>query len=298
MKRLVFVALAISLTLNDGMANDEPAAQATLESVLQTVWDSLFVNPSYSLQLNELADSLDSESGGVYHSRILNNYGACYWIQGDLDQALSYFTELESVARTGGDSNLLKVALNNLGIISIDLEDWDKAIAYEEEALKLAEMLNLPREKTSVFVNLGVAHRKRKEQEEGKRFLDSAWVYASCFDQADLQVIAGHNLSEAYLQQGHVARADSFALLSYQLAKTLANHKNEVHAILAVAKVQVATEDYDAARELAEEALELSYQLDFTEGKYESYYVLYEHAKATNDAIQQVSHFENYIKLK
>ena len=298
MKRLVFVALAFSLLFNVGLAKGEPTENVTLESALQTVWDSLFVNPNFALQINELADSLDQISGGVYRSRIVNNYGACYWIQGDLDRALGYFTDLESMARKRGDSSLLKVALNNLGIISIDLEDWNKAIAYELEALKLSEKLNQPREKTSVFINLGVAHRKNKALEEGLRYLDSAWVYASRFDQKDLQVIAGHNLSELYLLQGHVARADSFALLSYQLAQGLGNHKNEVHAILAVAKVRLATEDYDRARKLAEEALELAYELDFTEGKYESYYVLYEHAKATNDAIRQVSHFENYIKIK
>jgi len=123
-------------------------------------------NYSHSLKYYEEAlEIAQSKKDTQAETDILNNIGIIYKEMGNYDKALSYLTKALVIDQKYFRNNFVSIDLNNIGttyrkkgLISNKKEDFQKALEYFNQCLKLIQNLNDNITKIRVLNNLGTAY--------------------------------------------------------------------------------------------------------------------------------------------
>ncbi|MDI6897254.1 tetratricopeptide repeat protein [Methanocella conradii] len=113
----------------------------------------------FRLSRDGLEDELDAMSA-------CNNIGTCAMLQGDLKAAIREFEGVEYIGRymTGNTAkSLMSVAYGNLGIIYLNMMEYDRAIGYLKKALKLDKDTHDNKGVANHLANIGLALEARRE---------------------------------------------------------------------------------------------------------------------------------------
>ncbi|QEE17598.1 tetratricopeptide repeat protein [Promethearchaeum syntrophicum] len=133
----------------------------------------------------------------AYHLPKLMNFigwGIVYHFKGELQLAVEYNKKVVSLARKSNNPIFLFMGLGNLGEIYKELEEWDHAIKYLQEALIIAEhsrrsssIVIILSNLFDVYINMGdivnvkqVFHKMEHYQAEEKENKKISQIYRSC----------------------------------------------------------------------------------------------------------------------
>lgn len=142
---------------------------------------------------------------GVLHLGKNNEEGGAAAI-GPLKRSLAFFVD-------DGNGFAEMDTRNYLGWAYTETGEYDIAIRYLKEALRLAEELEAYDEEfASIYSNLGFAYRRKGEIELAiKNHEEALRLQIAADDDPSLAAISLNNLSTAYLQQGNVGQALDYA---------------------------------------------------------------------------------------
>lgn len=114
----------------------------------------IYVDRAYTIFQQEL-DSTD-----IRFSNIYNGMGACYYRANRFEEAKQYYLKAKNIAeeKLGPVSSDLAFCLNNLSSISRAEENYEQAIHYSEQALKIFRALGDEQGVSSAYYALGVYH--------------------------------------------------------------------------------------------------------------------------------------------
>lgn len=268
-----------------------------LDSAIRT---KLFSQPDSARMLIETQQALSEQMPvlDVIHYSVARNWGGHYWIAGKLDTALSYFNEALRVAETLGQPELMAGAQTNLGIIYIDLEDWQRAMQYERAALELSRSIGDEPSMTYCYLNLGLVYKELQAYDTAMLLLDSAAMFAEAHNAQGQLALVHSSLADVFIATGNAVQARDHALKSIAIARGLAHTKTVVHAQIHLSRAALMLQQPDSATAIAKQALGLSHGLQFQEGIYLAYYNLYLIAQAEGDAVTSIAAFEQYIQAR
>lgn len=121
-----------------------------------TLYDSSlwYVNQAYSI----FQEQLDTNS--VEFSNIYNGLGACYQRANRLAEAKAFYLRSKTISenKLGPVSGNLAMVLNNLSGISRSEENYQEAIAYSQQALKIYRALQDEQGISGAYYALGIYH--------------------------------------------------------------------------------------------------------------------------------------------
>jgi tetratricopeptide (TPR) repeat protein len=138
-----------------------------------------------------------------------NNLGMFYWGNGDFEKALSCFFEALEINEKHFPEQQENKAnyLNNIGLIFQELSQYDKAIEYHTNAMKIRENLNLPNDIAISFANLGVCYFKKKQFEKSLDFYQSALSLTEKTNNQRMYYSLHDNIATVYLETGEFEKA-------------------------------------------------------------------------------------------
>ena len=180
-------------------------------------YDKALENLKEALRIDreELEDDL-------YVAIDLNNIGVTYQKKAlhsgnpeDLHNALANYEESVKIARRIKETETEIQALNNIGLIYVDLEQFSKALDTFQQALEKAEDIQDLEETARILNNIGIAHAKQENFDLSVENLLKALDIASRLGREELLWEAYFEIGNAYMQKG-----------DYQDA--LQNYKNSI----------------------------------------------------------------------
>lgn len=110
-------------------------------SQLSTLHKSLDDKTNAAFKAVEYADKSDNK---IQKISALHNLGLTFHLAGQLDDALKYYLQSETLSKEVGYLVELKGTYNNIAIIYSDKNDFETALHYKKEALKLCDKVNHP----------------------------------------------------------------------------------------------------------------------------------------------------------
>lgn len=102
---------------------------------------------------------------------IYNWLGETYSKKGDLDNALLYHNRCLNLAKELGKKDLEAIELNNIALIFDSKGEFDKALNYYQESLKLKDHET---EKATTYNNIAIIYSKKNEHQKAVNYLKKA----------------------------------------------------------------------------------------------------------------------------
>ena len=140
-----------------------------------------------------MIEQYKKENNKAEEAKYLNKIAFLYWNIDALRDAKNYFEQSISINEEIGNKNALRAIYDNLGLISLDLEEYQNSINYFEKSLKINESLKKKDAIASDLINIASAlhelgyysesnHKTSRALEIGKE-LNNLDLIKNCYNQ-------------------------------------------------------------------------------------------------------------------
>lgn len=166
-------------------------------------------------------------------------------------KAFDLFTNL-------GNKRGESVALTNIGINYIQLDDNEKALAYLYPSLKIAEEINNEADILNSYQNIAVVLSNMQRNEEAKTYRLKILDYALKSDNWYKIIYAAGSLAGNYKNMDMIDSAYHYELIAYEKAKEVGNTVFQGRLLRSMSRTATLQEDYEKALTYAKQAFELT----------------------------------------
>lgn len=237
-------------------------ALATLGSVSQRQGDYLqaveYFRQSVSLYREIDGDSLKY---GLYVADTLSSLGGVYNLLGENARALLFLHEALDTARKLSYPNLTASILNNLGVLYLDQENYDQAMDYFGQCLRIYQFKRNRVDTARVLLNLAVTYQRKGDLDPALENFGKSLAEATATAHKELMIAAGEGIGAVEQARGNHAVAIKQLNQSLGLAREISDQVRITELLWRKAEVELATRNYSEASALAREASELARQL-------------------------------------
>lgn len=161
---------------------------------------------------NALQQASELESNGDLNGAltIYTKTATAYWLNGKFTEARDIFLNAATVAEKLGNQNALKVIFTNLGMINIDLEQYNDAIAYFERVLSINRNQKNKAETVSTLLNLASAYKEQEQYSKALEYANQANTIALEINDAKLLRNTYSLLSEIHESLGNLEKSSEY----------------------------------------------------------------------------------------
>lgn len=133
---------------------------------------------------------LEEPLGNIY-----NTLGSIEYGSGNPNEAINYFRRSLVIRRKFGPQSKVAASLNNIGMLSMEIEELDTARHYLNEALELYKEIDFERGEITVMGNLGDLDRMEKDFDAARSYFGNAILQAKEASLSDLEHTLQHALA-------------------------------------------------------------------------------------------------------
>jgi tetratricopeptide (TPR) repeat protein/serine phosphatase RsbU (regulator of sigma subunit) len=285
MKKLLTIAL-ILFSLQ-GMAQLSPKKEAKIDSLKQVVatathdtiiikaliaWDNIIwrSDPNLDIELNEKMEALcaknlkkkiTSAERAFYvdeHSTTLNNLGGIYFNKGDYNKALDYFNQSLKVKKKIGDKRGVSMAHTNIGSVYKERGNYIKALEHYAKALKIEEERGDKQGAAGTLNNIGMLYQN---QEEFESALD--YFTRSCNLYKEINTKRGiaitlNNMGGINRSMGNIEKARELFKQSLKIREEINDKKGISGSLVSIGISYQNDGDYDTAIDYFNKSVKIS----------------------------------------
>lgn len=233
----------------------------------------------------EISIDLRLKLGDAYYFiRKLGRARECF------EKALQLSQEVEDIEREG-------TALNGLGLIYTDLNEFPKAIECFERYLELRERQGKRDAQAVGYNHLGFVYDKQGEHEQAIVFYQKALVINKEFGKREAEGDVLGNLGLAYRKLQQFEKAIHSHEEALKISRELGNPQSEVKDIGNIGLVYHARGDYKQAINYYKQALELSQRIGNKQNELDQQFNLGDAWRDLNEFNQAVESYTEALKL-
>lgn len=148
----------------------------------------------------------------------LNNIAMIYKDKGDYDKALEYF---QQALKLSEDDEQRATAYNNIAIIYSDKGDYNKAIEYLQKAIELGERVGDYHGVAQTYLNLGDTYREAKNYELAEKYLTEGLKRVQKVGDKYWEAYGYAYLGRLYRDKGDINLAVDYLKRAYNLFKSI-----------------------------------------------------------------------------
>lgn len=167
----------------------------------ETAW--FCINNSYLQKAYEIADKSYKISKNINYTKGIayatKSIAAVYFYQGEIDDALLYYTQSHSAFVEINDKKGISIALRNLGNVYHQIGDYNTAIDYYFKSLEIREDLHDKAGIAAVYGAIGLVY-----MEQGKKERASALQYFKKSLAIEIELDNKSGIAQKYLYIGNV----------------------------------------------------------------------------------------------
>lgn len=227
---------------------------------------------SYAKRALELAKRIDFKNGEAEAYRMM---GISKYYTNESSSAVAYYLNALSIYKQEKNKLGQAKVYNNIGNLYI-WADYDKALDYFNEALKLSESLNDPELSANLFLNIGNIHLRKKNYQTALRFYENGdKLYKKIHNEIGMMHCL-QNKGKIYLELNMLDRAELYLKDAHLKAKSL-NLNSAIASIdLSLSAVYITKKAFEKARYIISEGVEFAKKADDDKLIYDFNYSFYE----------------------
>ncbi|PLX22518.1 MAG: hypothetical protein C0599_06175 [Salinivirgaceae bacterium] len=161
MKKLILTVVLVSnIILSTFAFNIDISAEERVDSLLRQAREMIESNPDNALKV--LDEALTLAIDGEFlkaHANALNYKGLIYYDKKDYNAAIKYFQDALKVLFRIGDKEKVANMMKKIGLAYLNQKKYVKTIEYYNFALKIFEQLDHLGREASTHVEVGVIYR-------------------------------------------------------------------------------------------------------------------------------------------
>lgn len=198
----------------------------------------------------------------------LNNLGLISYAMGEFEKAKNYFLESYTTSTDLDDTYRLSISLNNLGRVSWALNEPDQSQHYHTQCLAHRERIDDRRGMAVSYNNLGVIAKNQKEYDQAN------FYYEQCLEISreigyQQGIWAGlTNLGNLAAQFDDFAQATYYLQQSLRLAQQMGEKMSTTQSLLNLGKICLKFQDSEGLAWLVQ-CLDIAYHIQATHMIYE-----------------------------
>ena len=198
---------------------------------------------------------------GINIADTLSALGGSYNLLGENARALLFLHQALDTARKLPYQNLTASILNNLGVLYLDQEDYDRATDYFGQCLRIYQAQRNRVEQARVLLNIAVTYQRKGDLGPALENFGKSLAEATAIVHKELMIAAGEGIGAVEQARGNHAAAIKQLNQSLGLAREISDQVRITELLWRKAEVGLATRNYSEAAALAREASELARQL-------------------------------------
>ncbi len=244
---------------------------------------------SCKLSLN----SLNANEHPLIVAQALNIMGVINFNTSRYNEAVSYYDQSAFLREREGDVSALSASYNNLGLAYQTKGEYDKALEFFNKSLDIKRMQNNRAGIAAGCLNLALLYLEVHNFEEAEKNCHESLALSTDIGNTRLTAENYSTLGDIQYTRGHFPEAEENYRKSLELSHDLETINEEMGVHRRLAKLYLATERLDAARDAIEKAATLAHQIG---SRYESAQidtVFGELAQTEGDDAAAIRHYES-----
>lgn len=299
---LFFVGLLLSLdaqeidSLELELDKYESEDVGRVQILNQLGFEYWIVNPIQSIiygqQARALAMVLEDERGLAYANRVI---GVANWAKGSYDDGLSYLLEglgqYRSMEDTLGEANCMM----NIGLIYADRFDYDRALEFYFDALRLFELTNSQGRTGTTYTKIASIFIDQDNLVAAQDFLKRSLVIhqSDGFEYGEMEVF--NRLGVLKTKEREYDSASYYLEKSLMLSKRINDVEGKTKTLLDLAQVQMEQKNLRKAEDYLTEVLPLAREIGSHKWLKEIYEKLQILNRQKGDLQQAIYFYDQYI---
>jgi signal transduction histidine kinase len=229
---------------------------------------------------------------------ILNNAGLASDYLGNYDKALEYYFKSLVIREKEGDKKSISTALNNLGLVFYHLKDYKKAIEYYQRAIDTKKEISDKDDLDRITINLGLCHNQLGEFKIAIEQFKKGFALCNKDCSDNLKREGLTGLGASYIGTKDLEKAEESLLLSLEISKKQNNIIYQIDNLHQLSMLETARGNDQKALKYLNEALSLAETSDYAESLIQLYDQLSKIYSKELDFKKTAYYLGKYTKLK
>jgi tetratricopeptide (TPR) repeat protein len=228
----------------------------------------------------------------------LSFIGITYISKGDYVQALEYLLQALRLAEKRGDRQMIAYGSNDLGTVFEAQGNLVKAREYFLKSLRWSEKNNKDL-MTVNLVNLGIVHYRLKQYDRALAYYQQALQIREQVlkDQAGIRSVL-NNIGNVYYDQGQLGKAKAAYTKALAIARKIDHREGIATAMISLARIYKEQKQYATALPLATEGVARAEKIGIKEETKDGYEVLSALQEAMGEHRQALQNYKRFVQYK
>jgi len=188
---------------------------------------------------------------------ILNILALAHTVIANYDKALDYNFQSLKIREEAGDPMDISVAQNNIGLVYLSISDYENALDFFEKSLRTKSQANISHDVERCYINIGLSAKGLGQYQTAIDNLKKA--FEICGKDCDQTILMeAHNaLGEAYRDLKDWKNAKIEFERTIEIARELSSFRYESMALNSIARIQLENKELDQALEFVQRSQQL-----------------------------------------
>ncbi len=234
-------------------------------------------------------------------NQALNAWGVLYLEQADLVRADEIFRRNLEIARKQNDAYQQASTLLNLNVVALRTEHLDEALAWAEEAVRVAKTINARSILEESQGNIAWAEYKLGNFEEALEGFRTAEKEAKALGEVSDRMEWLNDIGLSLYRLGNLQEAETYYNNALQLAESVPNVGRAIEADTALAELLLQLGNIDSAAQHADKALALARSTEKTSDELDALFLkslISARQEKPDEAVQMLTSLEQNTAIK
>jgi signal transduction histidine kinase len=228
---------------------------------------------------------------------VLNNIGVLYYVWGEYDQALEYYSRVLDYRRRLGDRKGMAIVYNNLGNIHYATERYEEALEYLHEAHKIYEEVGEDRLAASTLNNVGLAYIKLERLDEALTTLQTALAIEEQLGDFSGVAFSLNTIGMVHQNLGNEDECLDHYRRSLEIRREIGDRQGIAICLHNIGQVYAQSDDASRALAYLKEALETAESIDVKEIQRDVWLTLSGTLERLNDPARALDAYKSYKEV-
>ena len=232
-----------------------------------------------------------------YECRALIEFGIEYFYRNEYEKALAYFNSALEIANLINDTELISECMSEIGIVYKNQGDYDQALNYYNQALELAKQSTDTSWIAVCQINIGNIFKEKGFLIIAQKYYTDALVIMETLGQNRRISACYQNIGEIYGKQLDYQKALSYFAKALDLAKTTNDKVREISVYLNIGEINIKTGQYNEARSFLEKAIQLYDETGYQHERDNCYKLMGDSWLNEMDFNKAIDYYEQALKI-
>jgi tetratricopeptide (TPR) repeat protein len=197
--------------------------------------------------------------------------GISYFISGDAPKSKIYFDDVLAISRRNDIRAILKDeskiaesnALGNIGLVYKNNGDWDRALSYFLDSLKICREIGFRLGEGSDLGNIGLTYQHMGNPDQALKYLQDALEISKEIEFRENEANALNNIGLVYQDKGDLDRALGSFQDALKISREIGFRLGEANALGNIGIIYRAKKDLNEAKRHFQNALKIHHKIGF-----------------------------------